>query len=244
MSLVRKTATGNETIAPGFYRTFVCTQAYYTQHSADIPNGTLVYITDDTAVTPAASLLESVYPVGSVYITIDGQADPATLFGFGTWSKIPSMYILRQSDSDANVGNSDGANTITLTAAQIPNHTHDLTNNVPTVTSTFTGTAATHTHNVWQNTNNAAYAAVYSRGSGSSYQNGGVALPTDTGTKAYSATNAANAQLLQDASITPAGTIANTVTMSTTSGNNGNASPTAIAIRNLGLKVNIWRRTA
>ena len=82
------------------------------------------------------SLLDRTYPVGSVYISYNSTS-PSELFG-GTWAQITGVFP--RFDNNINDG---GADTHTLSTAQIPAHTH-----------TFTGSSATtnsnggHTHTV------------------------------------------------------------------------------------------------
>ena len=39
-------------------------------------------------------ILESVYPVGSVYISLTDSRNPADILGFGTWEALPAGYGL------------------------------------------------------------------------------------------------------------------------------------------------------
>ena len=43
-------------------------------------------------------LLESVYPVGSIYLSIN-DINPANLFGFGTWEQIKDRFLLSAGDT-------------------------------------------------------------------------------------------------------------------------------------------------
>lgn len=67
------------------------------------------------------SLLDLVYPVGAVYMSLRSD-DPATLFG-GTWSPISGRFLLGASDTYPAVS-TGGAATRTLTTAQLPAHSH------------------------------------------------------------------------------------------------------------------------
>ena len=77
-------------------------------------------------------ILESVYPIGSLYISTSSTS-PATLFG-GTWSQITNRFLYCTNSS----GGTGGANRVeytpagsvnghTLTVDQIPSHTHTVT---------------------------------------------------------------------------------------------------------------------
>lgn len=89
---------------------------------------TFYYVKDDTnnimntlnaliANTQAQvdQIISSIYPVGSIYITID-NTNPATTLGLGTWVKVSEGRVLQGSDSSHSAG--------TTVAAGIPNHTH------------------------------------------------------------------------------------------------------------------------
>lgn len=62
-----------------------------------------------------------IYPVGSLYWS-KKSTNPGTLFG-GTWTQITDKFILA-AGSMYTVGSTGGAATVTLTANQMPSHTH------------------------------------------------------------------------------------------------------------------------
>lgn len=91
--------------------------------------------------------LDAVYPVGSVYISVN-DTDPGTLFG-GTWEQFATGRTLvgvDSTDTDFSVGNTGGEKTHTLTETELPAHAHD----VDAVSITSSG-AHIHTakSNVW-----------------------------------------------------------------------------------------------
>ena len=77
------------------------------------------------------SVIDTVYPVGSLYWTGNQNFDPNVSFG-GTWVQIKDRFVLACGDTYTSVGAIGGSKTVTLTEQQIPNHTH-----------TFRGTAVT-----------------------------------------------------------------------------------------------------
>lgn len=79
-------------------------------------NGRLFF--QETSVT---SLIDVVYPVGAVYISMN-QTSPQTLFG-GTWTQIQGRFLIGASTAYP-AGSTGGEATHTLTASEIPNHTH------------------------------------------------------------------------------------------------------------------------
>ena len=74
----------------------------------------------DTYVTKQ-QLVNLIYPVGAVYISVNSTS-PATLFG-GTWTQIKDRFILCCGDRYAN-GATGGEATHTLTLSEAPAHTH------------------------------------------------------------------------------------------------------------------------
>ena len=79
--------------------------------------------------TSVTTVLQSAYPVGAVYISVVAT-NPATLFGFGTWSAFGAgrvMVGLNAADTDFDtVEETGGAKTHTLTTAEMPAHTHNV----------------------------------------------------------------------------------------------------------------------
>lgn len=67
------------------------------------------------------------WPVGSVFTAVVAT-NPATLLGYGTWSAIAAGRVLVGLDSGDTdfdtVEETGGAKTVTLTAAEMPAHTH------------------------------------------------------------------------------------------------------------------------
>lgn len=73
--------------------------------------------------TPAKlqSLLDYIYPVGSVYISYS-HVNPGTMFG-GTWARIENAFLWGV-DSSGTIGQTGGEKTHTLTVNELPAHTH------------------------------------------------------------------------------------------------------------------------
>lgn len=68
--------------------------------------------------------LASVYPVGSIYINASVDTNPATLFGFGTWTKLENMFLFG-SGNNYSLGDTGGEESHTLATNEIPSHYHD-----------------------------------------------------------------------------------------------------------------------
>lgn len=71
----------------------------------------------------SALILEAVYPVGSIYISVNSTS-PQTLFG-GTWKAINGKFLLGQSSAH-KAGSTGGEETHTLTMGEMPEHTHPM----------------------------------------------------------------------------------------------------------------------
>lgn len=117
-----------------------------------------------------SNLLKIVYPVGSIYMNADetvGSVNPATTFGFGTWSPMVDEVVVGKNSSGTfnTLGTlSAGSETVTLTASQMPSHTHDLTGSA-------TGTPGTSLMSTGDGTNTQTVKTTTSAGSGSSHNN-------------------------------------------------------------------------
>lgn len=68
------------------------------------------------------NILNFVYPVGSIYITV-ADIDPNTLFNIGTWTRIKDRFLLAAGDTYA-AGGVGGEATHVLTENEMPSHRH------------------------------------------------------------------------------------------------------------------------
>lgn len=85
------------------------------------------------------SLVDLVYPVGSIYMSVNSTS-PTTLFG-GSWTQLQDRFLIGASSTYSN-GTTGGATTVTLTKEQMPSHTHKFTG------SSSTTSSDTHSHTV------------------------------------------------------------------------------------------------
>ena len=69
-------------------------------------------------------ILEAVYPIGSIYMSVNGTS-PATLFG-GTWEAIQGKFLLGAYGNTYKAGSTGGEATHTLTVDEMPKHTHSM----------------------------------------------------------------------------------------------------------------------
>ena len=68
------------------------------------------------------TMWESIYPVGSIYMSVSSES-PAALFG-GTWERIKDRFLLSAGDTYA-AGATGGEAAHTLTETEMPAHTHN-----------------------------------------------------------------------------------------------------------------------
>ena len=74
----------------------------------------------------ASDLLSKIYPVGSIYMSMSAT-NPHDLFGVGTWKRISQgRMLLGADDSTYKAGATGGEATHTLTAAEMPAHSHGI----------------------------------------------------------------------------------------------------------------------
>lgn len=84
------------------------------------------------------TVFSRIYPVGSVYISMN-NTDPGSLFG-GTWKRISQgRMLLGANDTNYKLGSTGGEETHTLTAAEMPAHSH----------SGSTSMNGDHKHGTW-----------------------------------------------------------------------------------------------
>ena len=85
------------------------------------------FVTTAVAGVTAAVINNLVYPVGSIYTNMAVATNPATLLGVGTWVAYAEGRVLvgkAGSGTFDTLDESLGAETTTLTVAQLPAHTH------------------------------------------------------------------------------------------------------------------------
>lgn len=71
-----------------------------------------------------SSLIDIVYPIGSIYMSVNA-ADPSTLFSGTSWEKLEGRFLLGSS-STYTLGSTGGEATHTLTQNEMPKHTHPM----------------------------------------------------------------------------------------------------------------------
>lgn len=96
---------------------------------AQATNADKVLVSTDTYKPLVDALLELIYPVGSIYMTVDKDSDPAAFLG-GTWERwgqgrVPVGVSADANDSDfGKVEQQGGERKHQLTTDEMPNHRH------------------------------------------------------------------------------------------------------------------------
>jgi hypothetical protein len=125
------TNTGDET-----------TSSIQTKRPLKTVNGTSLEGAGNVVISGGISMGD-VYPVGSVYISVV-STNPATLLGVGTWAAFATGRTLVGIDAGQTefdtVEETGGAKTHTLLEAEIPSHTHTITDPGHTHTQTTSAT--------------------------------------------------------------------------------------------------------
>lgn len=75
----------------------------------------------ENSVGALKTILDAVYPVGSIYMSVNG-VNPSGFLG-GTWVELQGRFLLGRSASYGN-GSTGGASTVALSTAQMPSHGH------------------------------------------------------------------------------------------------------------------------
>lgn len=93
------------------------------------------------AIKAYVDALKSIlYPIGSIYTNASDATNPATLFGFGTWTAFGTGRVLVSIDGSQtefdSIGETGGEKTHVLTTAEMPAHTHSYDTNTSNGTST------------------------------------------------------------------------------------------------------------
>jgi hypothetical protein len=69
----------------------------------------------------SGAIFDAIYPVGSIYLAYN-HTNPATLFG-GTWTRITNAFLWATT-ATGTIGQTGGEQTVKLTEAQLPAHSH------------------------------------------------------------------------------------------------------------------------
>ena len=85
--------------------------------SGTITSPTITYL-ENSIIDIKTDILKSIYPVGSIYTSMT-STNPATLFGFGTWTQIKDRFLYCTTSSKTTGGSKK------ITIQNLPAHTHN-----------------------------------------------------------------------------------------------------------------------
>jgi hypothetical protein len=166
--------------APGFIKDLVATNPLGTDPKSEgddhirniksclksqfsgLTQGKAVTVNED-AINSIPALAARIWPVGCIYLSVNA-ANPATILGIGTWSRLGAGRMMVDYDATFALGATGGAATVALTEAQMPAHNHAITT---------WGQGTTYVSGVCGQTNNTAVGdrATQSKGSGAAHEN-------------------------------------------------------------------------
>ncbi len=107
----------------------------------------LIALNEEITNTSAKALADYLYPVGSIYTsTTDDTVDKVKERFGGTWVRYAEGTMLLSANSTYPVNSTGGNSSVSLSTANLPNHTHNLTPN-GSVSSSFSGTSTPTTTN-------------------------------------------------------------------------------------------------
>lgn len=94
-----------------------------------VPKGKYFYTREGIRTEGTMELLDTVYPVGSIYMSVS-STNPGTVIG-GTWERITGKFLLSATDGGSSgasqaPGNTGGEATHTLTSQEMPSHRHEF----------------------------------------------------------------------------------------------------------------------
>lgn len=120
-----------------------------------------------------AAYWNTIYPVGSIYITASGGS-PANYFG-GNWLRLEETFLFAASDPEEDspaypVGKTGGEETVTLTVQEMPSHTHALNRDGDTYTNAVCWAGSGGNKSVGTGTN-VIGAAIMPTGGGQAHNN-------------------------------------------------------------------------
>ena len=118
------TGTGLGAILDGKLSKVLTSDCYGEELPESGVEGQLYFIPAPENETFETSILQIVYPIGSIYMSIS-NANPSDLFGFGTWERIQDTFLLAAGGTYA-AGSTGGEATHTLTLDEMPKHGHEF----------------------------------------------------------------------------------------------------------------------
>lgn len=238
LAVVKGTATSGTPSAPTYTDGDIlngATEAFFPLYSIEI---TGIVPADPVALFSfMPSTVSCPWPVGAV-LQMTNATNPNDVYPGTTWQKIQGAFLLGSSSGHA-LGTSGGAETVTLTSANMPAHTHTYAKANATSGSTTLTTSQipSHSHNIRSNNSVplSSYGVSDASWSGSS---SGLKLFTDSNSTAHRLSYV-------DSTQNAGGGQGHTHSVGTTSTNSGSAgSGSAVSTMPPFKVVNMWERVS
>lgn len=118
---ISKTGTLADAIEDSTHRTVTDTEKSTWSGKQDALGYTPYNSTNPNGYLNSAGVVDLIYPVGSIYMSVNSTS-PSSLFG-GTWVQLKDRFLLGAGDTYTN-GDTGGEATHTLTIDEMPSHTH------------------------------------------------------------------------------------------------------------------------
>lgn len=174
-------ATGNTTVGGNLTVTGTTTLTGNATAPTQSVGDNSTKIATTAFVQTAVPSLSAAYPIGSIYMNASDSTNPATLFGFGTWVAVGAGRMLLGNGGGYAAGATGGSATTTISASNLPAHTHSITDpghnhsyttysnlypqsgsNINCWTGTSTGTTGTSTTGITATNNTQAGGTAFS----------------------------------------------------------------------------------
>lgn len=208
--------------------------------------GALVAALKDAAFYSRADIVNILHPVGTV-LTFAGAQNPNTMFPGTVWAQQTNGRSIRVATSSTvgstagNIGSVDGVDSVVISAANIPAHTHTMahTHTNPTHTHSInhdhgsfnTASAGTHTHPIPSQTDGGSVYGVHA----------GKTATSDT-----TISGGAHAHTIDIPSFAgTSGSGGNTVTGASSAGSTGSVgNGTSMSVKNASVYYAVWVRAS
>lgn len=139
------------------------------ERPADLSANSLWFDTSEEDPGKAIQITVEKYDIGDIFITTR-EGDPTELLGYGTWQQIKDSFLLAAGDS-YTAGATGGEATHTLTTAEMPAHSHEMSNSFIVYDSSSSKKLDTAGNSTKVDTNNNVNATTKSTGGGQAHNN-------------------------------------------------------------------------
>lgn len=134
--LIKDLPSKNSIGATDLYLLQTSVQSFKLQHSdlvANLVDNSTITVDGSNKLTVSNNVIQAAYPIGSIYMNATNASNPASLLGFGTWTKFGEGRVLigEGTGTDTNTenktftaGETSGEYRHTLNENEMPSHIH------------------------------------------------------------------------------------------------------------------------